>query len=183
MSITIRALRLPEDGPSLDRLDAGFITSAVYDVTATSRGFSLVERSLQAPLQKRYLLESRDMTDANVAVVAETAGAVVGAASLRFELWNRRAVVEHLYVDRPARGQGVGGRLLRALRSRAIELGARSLFVETQNVNVPAVRFYERNGFTLVGLDIAMYDPEKFPGEIALFFEHRLDSETIKSAP
>ncbi len=85
---------------------------------------------------------------------------------MRFEEWNRRAVIAHLYIDARARGQGIGTRLVQELRALAIEHGARQLFVETQNVNFPAVRFYERNGFTLVGLDTSLYEDAS---EMALF--------------
>ena len=53
--------------------------------------------------------------------------------------------------------------------------GARCLWVETQNVNYPAIQFYRQVGFQLCGLDESLYDPEG-PGrnEIALFFAREL---------
>jgi ribosomal protein S18 acetylase RimI-like enzyme len=65
-------------------------------------------------------------------------------------------------------------RLLDALDERARTSGARRLWLETQNVNYPAIQFYYRSGFRLCGLDDTLYDPESDPtigpDEVALFF-------------
>lgn len=80
----------------------------------------------------------------------------------------------HLYVSAPVRGRGLGAALLDALVQRARSAGARCLWVETQNVNYPAVQFYVANGFSLCGLDQSFYDPIEHPGEIALFLARTL---------
>ena len=159
----------------LERLDTSFVTDAIYRVIRESRGFSLVERSIDPPLRKSYSVSWHELEAASAAIVAVSGAAIVGVASLSYERWNRRAVATHLYVDAAARGQGVGSRLLHELQSRANALGARSLFVETQNVNLPAIRFYERRGFALVGLDTSLYDPMDTPDESALYLVLPLD--------
>ena len=111
-----------------------------------------------------------DLATSNAAIVAERKGALIGVAALKYVAWNRRAVISHLYVDRAERGQGVGTALMRELRARSRVLHARCLWVETQNVNARAVRFYERCGFVLSGLDTSLYDPRDVVGETALFF-------------
>jgi GNAT superfamily N-acetyltransferase len=85
--------------------------------------------------------------------------------------------VSHRYVERAERGHGVGTGLLRELRDRARALHARHLWVETQNVNAPAIRFYERCGWTLSGLDTSLYDPRDIMGETALFFTSPIADE------
>ena len=176
-SIAIRALNLPDDLAELERLDIGFVTHAIYDVMRDSRGFSLVESTIKPPLRKKYSVDWRAIEAASAAIVAEIDGTIAGVASLNYEGWNRRAVVSHLYVDAAARRRGIGSRLLQELRMRANVFGARSLFVETQNVNLPAIRFYERNGFTLVGLDISLYVARDAPGETALYFATPLEAK------
>lgn len=64
----------------------------------------------------------------------------------------------------------MGSALLRRLGEQARTVGARSLWLETQNVNLLAVRFYLSRGFRLCGLDETLYDPERLPGECALYF-------------
>jgi ribosomal protein S18 acetylase RimI-like enzyme len=96
---------------------------------------------------------------------------VVGLVAVRYTPWNRRAEVEHLYVTRSARGRGVGRTLMQAACAEARRAGARYVFVETQTLNYPAIRFYERLGFTWCGLDVTLYDPVGvLAGETAVYF-------------
>lgn len=96
---------------------------------------------------------------------------MVGFAATQYTGWNRRAVIWHLYVALDDRGRGVGTRLLSSVEAFARDAGARCLWLETQNVNHAAVRFYLRAGFTLCGLDMSLYDPQGPAGkEVALFF-------------
>ena len=61
-----------------------------------------------------------------------------------------------------------------AVVRRARLTPARCLWLETQDVNGPAIGFYLRQGFTLCGFDDTLYDPAVNPGETALFFSHPL---------
>lgn len=122
----------------------------------------------RAPLTKSYAVPETDPGDG--VFVAEVDGAIVGFAQIEPPTWNGRAAISHLYVSPPHRGRGVGRALLDALAERARRKGARCLFVETQNVNYPAVQFYLAAGFYLCGLDESFYDPVELPGEFALFF-------------
>jgi ribosomal protein S18 acetylase RimI-like enzyme len=59
---------------------------------------------------------------------------------------------------------------MRSVVAYARHAGARCVWLETRNVNYPAVRFYRRPGFRRCGLDERLYD-RATPGreEIALF--------------
>ena len=65
-------------------------------------------------------------------------------------LWDVRVDPDH-------RRRGVGERLFEAAVAWARERGCRRLIVETQNVNVPACRFYARQGCELAGIDRNAY--------------------------
>jgi ribosomal protein S18 acetylase RimI-like enzyme len=55
-------------------------------------------------------------------------------------------------------------------------MGARCLWLETQNINYPAVRFYLHLGFQWCGLDRSLYEPgDPAASETALFFAYELD--------
>jgi ribosomal protein S18 acetylase RimI-like enzyme len=111
-------------------------------------------------------------------LVAEDNEELAGFGEVVFEPWNRRAIIAHLYVSPSSRGLGIGSALLEALDRRARISGARCLWLETQNVNYPAIQFYRRSGFRLCGLDDTLYDPERDPttglDEVALFFTRPL---------
>jgi ribosomal protein S18 acetylase RimI-like enzyme len=59
------------------------------------------------------------------------------------------AVLWDLRVHPDYRGHGVGGELFRHAAGWARQRGCRHLIIETQNVNVAACRFYERQGCRL----------------------------------
>jgi GNAT superfamily N-acetyltransferase len=82
------------------------------------------------------------------------------------------AVLWDIRVAPAVRGQGVGSALFRAAETWATARGCRQLKVETQNINVPACRFYARQGCVLEAVHRGAY-PE-FPGEIQLLWHKDL---------
>jgi ribosomal protein S18 acetylase RimI-like enzyme len=168
--IRCRPLELPVDRDRVARMNTTITFESIWLVDAHPTGFALSLRSLASPRDKHYQVAADELAGATCALVAESNDVVAGVASLDFHPWNRRAVLSHLYVDRDARCIGIGTTLLAELEQRARGLGARHMWVETQNINTVAVAFYQRCGFTLCGLDVAMYDPELVRDEAALFF-------------
>ncbi len=71
-----------------------------------------------------------------------------------------------------SRGRGVGSALLRAAEDAAIRRGAVALRVETQQINVPACRFYARAGFRLERAVRGAY--RDLPAEIQLLWRKAL---------
>lgn len=62
-----------------------------------------------------------------------------------------------LRVAPTARRSGVGTALLAAVEERCRQSGLHDLKVETQDINVPACRFYARHGFRLRSIDRLAY--------------------------
>ncbi|MFE0013606.1 GNAT family N-acetyltransferase [Mesorhizobium sp. NPDC059054] len=85
--------------------------------------------------------------------------------------WNGYGLLDHFGVDRQHRAGGIGNRLFEQAKSWAREQGLPGLSLETQNNNLTACRFYERQGFQLGGIDRFFYRG-LHPGtrEIALFW-------------
>ena len=59
---------------------------------------------------------------------------------------------EIVTLDSLAEGRGIGTALIKALRDRAVDLGCNQLWVITTNDNLPALRFYQKQGFRLTAL-------------------------------
>ncbi len=166
----------------LEALDAGRIDALVplgtsftsdrsYRVTRTPSGFELTEEQLTRPLRKRYDLiaalgSGRSPWDA--VALAWTGGNVVGMAATTFEAWNRRQVLNELHVAPETRRRGLGRRLLQEVHRCARGNAAREIWVETQNVNAPAIAAYLRLGFHLTGVDVSRYAPPH-DDEVAIF--------------
>jgi GNAT superfamily N-acetyltransferase len=82
------------------------------------------------------------------------------------------ALLWDIRVAPSSRGRGVGRALLAAAEAWAQSRDARWLEVETQNINAPACRFYERNGFVLRAVDPFAYPT--LPSETQLLWYKRL---------
>ncbi len=170
----LRPFRYPEDAALLIGLDTAFTTERIYRLVQNDFSLELVDEAVQPPLQKCYPLDPSNPEEREVwdyAVLAENAGKLVGFAAAQYVAWNRRVVLWHLYVAPQYRHQGVGTQLLEAVGTYAREVDARCVWLETQNINYPAIQLYLRAGFTFCGVDTTLYDPADVPqNEVALFF-------------
>lgn len=167
-------------------VDTAFQVTSVLDPTLPEGGLGgihLVERALRKPYTKDYDVENppaawpaRFDMSAWGCLVARQDDARVGGALVAFdtqglEMLEGRtdlAVLWDLRVEPKARGRGVGTALFRAASRWAVQRRCTVLKVETQNVNVPACRFYARQGCTLGGIHRFAY-PE-LPEEIQLLW-------------
>jgi ribosomal protein S18 acetylase RimI-like enzyme len=98
---------------------------------------------------------------------------LVGAAIAEPRPWNQSLWVWELHVHADYRGQGIGRRLMEELADQAQLAGLHVIVAETQNTNVPAIRFYRSVGFELEGLDLSLYPPEI--EEVAFFMKRYLN--------
>ncbi|MBN2502830.1 MAG: GNAT family N-acetyltransferase, partial [Anaerolineales bacterium] len=97
-------------------------------------------------------------------------GELVGLALTEKRAWNETLWLWEFHVAEVQRGQGIGRRLMEALEQRARAAGLRMLALETQNTNIPAIRFYRALGFEIEGIDLSLYSNEDVEsGEVALF--------------
>jgi phage shock protein A len=129
----------------IDMLDSALRASEA-DI-AKLQGKLREARSRQQAIQTRI-----DSANQRARLREMIAGPKVEDAFSRFEVLERRAdlaVLWDLRVAPALRGRGVGAALFRAAEAWALARGASWLKIETQNVNVPACRFYARRGCTL----------------------------------
>jgi GNAT superfamily N-acetyltransferase len=166
---TIRSFNWPADAVQLAALDTSFVTRRRYQLTRLDLGFSLQPSALPSVFEKRYPLDAGRLVKSRASFVAEGPEGLVGVLALSYSEWNRRAVIDHLYVDRLARRGGVGTQLLQAARRVAQTWDARELWAETQNVNPEGIEFYRSRGFELCGVDTSFYDPLETREEVAVF--------------
>jgi GNAT superfamily N-acetyltransferase len=102
---------------------------------------------------------------------ARVGGAAVALGTSNVELLEGRkdlAVLWDLRVAGEARRHGVGTALVRAASAWALGRGCTDLKVETQNVNVPACRFYAAQGFELRAINRLAY--RTLPDEVQLLW-------------
>jgi GNAT superfamily N-acetyltransferase len=144
------------------------------EVRGGLEGLRLREQPVASPYTKDYDLlpdggpqrwpEQFDISNWGI-FLALDGGRAVGGAAVAWDtpavhmLQGRMdvAVLWDLRVAPGARRRGVGTALFRRAAAWARERGCTRLRVETQNVNVPACRFYAREGCTLATLDRHAY--------------------------
>jgi len=169
------------------RIPISFEVRSVLDVAGADEGggFVLTERRLAVPYVKDYdairgegptrWTRRFDLSSWGF-LSARADGRRVGAAVIAFDtpgvtmLEGRRdlAVLWDLRVAPEARGHGVGAALFRAVEAWARARGCTQLKIETQNINVPACRFYAARGCVLGAIDRSAYPG--LPDEIQLLW-------------
>ena len=168
------------------RIPIRFMVERILDIRQgdSSIGFALTEQVLDCPYLKDY-----DAMDGGpekwperfdlskwVFLAAHNGGQRVGGSALALDTPGVRmlegrtdlAVLWDLRVSTEIRGQGVGSALFRAAEREAIEKGCTELKVETQNINVPACRFYEAQGCVLRAIDRCAYP--QLPNEVQMLW-------------
>lgn len=87
-------------------------------------------------------------------------GGHVGWIELGYDSWNNRMRLWEFLVKEEFRRRGIGKLLMDHAVRIAKEKGARMLVLETQTCDTPAINFYLKYGFELVGFDAAAYSNE-----------------------
>jgi len=169
----IREIYWQTDGEHLSNFDASFSTEYIYHVVINGMSVEIIEAKLDIPFQKIYQLDcvKNDVEASDYSVVAEIEGLIAGFATVKYEAWNKRAVLTGIYVAPESKGKGVGRALIDSVVNYAQTTSARCLWLETQNINYPAIRFYIKMGFRFCGFDKSLYNPvEVSPDETAFYF-------------
>jgi L-amino acid N-acyltransferase YncA len=112
-----------------------------------------LETTPRTPDERRAWLQGR--SPRHPVLIAERDGSIVGWVSLN--PFNPRSCYDHvgdlsLYVERAARGSGVGRRLLEALIGQARGLGYHKLVLSAFPYNAAGCALYARCGFRTVGI-------------------------------
>jgi len=76
---------------------------------------------------------------------------LTGLIRLRGIKMAHRATIVMVYLRQSLRGTGLASGLLSAAASHARDIGIRQLELNVRAENIPAIRFYEREGFIEVG--------------------------------
>ena len=139
-------------------LDTSFTTDMVFDVEVASNSFKLVPHVLETPLKKGYELDI-DSTEKewDRILLARQGDELLGYLAYSYKNWNKRLCIWHFYVDPKHRKKGVGVSLIDHLKRTGKIIGTSLIWVETNNVNYPAIQMYQKLGFNLCGLDTSLY--------------------------
>lgn len=178
-----------------------FEVKSVFDVLVretAQKEFELIERQVGIPYIKDYdaiagehpidwtkrfdlsnwgffsaSMDGRNVGGAAVAFNTSGVELLKARANIAALLWDIRVVPD-------GRGKGIGSALFNAASEWAQARGCRELWIETQNTNVPACNFYQRQGCVLVAVNTSAY-PE-LPEETQLLWKKSLSIDDIRSS-
>lgn len=171
---------------------AGYTTTEIYRVTREASpervALELRLERLPEPREFRFPYDAGElagyagMTPGEYCLGAWDGALLVGVALAEPQAWNRTLWVWEFHVAEGYRGRGIGRGLMAELAGRAAHTGLRAVVCETQNTNVPAIRFYRAVGFEVDGIDISYYTNEDMEpagtgdrGTVAVFMKLRLE--------
>ena len=174
--------------PEYGRIPISFEVRSVFDVQLLAgglKGIRLSERLVAPPWVKDYDglkgegptrwanqwdISKWGVLSAFVNSVRQ-GGCVIARDTPGIHKLEGRADIAALWDIRVApqrRGKGIGSSLIEEALAWSRRHHCRMLKVETQNINVPACRFYAKHGFTLAALNRYAY--AEFPDEIELIW-------------
>ena len=161
----VRIVELFKEKLPFSKLKFRYFTKEHYEVTVLRKKdgwkIKLVLEALPKPIEKRFeggLFQ--DFVDEPRVFAAELKGNQVGWMELGFQEWNNRMRIWELLVKEGFRRKGIGALLVDYAVKLSKKRRVRMLVVETQSCNVPAINFYLKNGFELIGFDAAAYSNE-----------------------
>jgi len=162
-----RSVRIVEikKGSSLPKLKYHYVSNGYYDVSIIRNPASWVTKLTLKHFEKPFVkvFEEKffeEHVEEPRVFAVEKGVKRVGWLELGYERWNNRMRVWEFSVAEAFRRKGIGTLLMRHAVKVAKERGARMLVLETQSCNVPAVNFYLKFGFELIGFDVAAYSNE-----------------------
>lgn len=155
--INIRKIGCQEAGPWVAPLAA--LSSRLWSETFTGLSYytpEIVKGYVDVAFTEA-MIEAELFDEKNLFLLVEVDGVLVGYAKL--EMRKPVAVIQsekpiylsRLYLDRRCHGTGLAKKVLDRISEEARALGFLSLWLSVYELNVPAVKFYKKQGFQKVG--------------------------------
>jgi len=161
----VQIVELLKGDASLPKLEYRYMISSYLDLSIRREGESwkieLSLKPLEKTLEKKFESELfREYVEEPRVFAAELDGEQVAWIELGYHQWNNRVRVWEFLVKEEFRNRGIGTLLIKHAVKLCKGKRARMLVLETQSCNVPAINFYLKHGFDLIGFDTAAYSNE-----------------------
>lgn len=183
--IEIRSLK-EFDSVRFQEFSAGYSSTAVYEVSKDEDdsqitiSLNLIE--LHTPYEKKWKF-SKEMESHYCRVIEHglslgvyDGDKLVGIAIVEKQEWNRTLWIWEFHIDPNYHMRGLGKQLMDQLETIGRKAGCRVMVCETQNTNVPAIRFYRKVGFEVGAIDLSYYTNKDMTDfEVAVFMKRFID--------
>jgi len=145
----------------------GYKTSKIFQVQMiqndASLSFDIVEKQLDEAYIKTWKPASdnlsyfQEIIDQGHSFGVYKSNKLIGFALLSFYAWNNSMWIENIRISEAYHGMGIGQTVIDHIIQYGKNKKARILGLETQSTNYPAIKFYEKCGFDVSGIDFARY--------------------------
>ncbi len=167
------------------RVVSGYVSHEKYAVSYSDSGNEIVFRLKRMPLEMPYhkqfepldasdIAEHKRVIQKGFSFGAYVEDELIGLALALPQEWNNTLWLQEFHIAENHQGNGVGRALMQTVIEKAKLEKFRLIYLETQNTNVPAIRFYRQMGFAIERVDLSFHSNEDYPdGEIALFMKYK----------
>lgn len=170
----IKKLEKLTSNPTLNWGFNGYETDKIFSVSTIEIGnsFEFTIREKNQFYKKVWETNSEDIDHLNEIIEqGNSFGAfenheLVGWAICDFRKWNNCLFIENILIHEEFRGQNIGKLFIKNINRKARELQCRMVELEVQNTNYPAIKFYQKVGFSISGINTKLYNNST---ETALF--------------
>lgn len=170
----IKKLEKLTSNPTLNWGFNGYETDKIFSISTIGIGnsFEFNIREKNQFYKKVWETSSEDINDLNEIIEqGNSFGAFennepVGWAICDFRTWNNSLFIENILVHEEFRGHNIGKLFIKNINRKARELQCRMVELEVQNTNYPAIKFYQKAGFSISGINTKLYNNST---ETALF--------------
>ena len=155
-------IEITEESYGQKLLSYGYVTKNYYDflISKNSEGWDFKLQLKEFGKEQHLNSQSTLFKSAveNPAVFqCLNGGEEAGIFQTGYQRWNKRVRIWDILVEDKFRGQGIGSKIMSKIVEDAKKLNARMVVLETQSCNVPAINFYQKHGFELIGFDTHHY--------------------------
>lgn len=148
----------------------GFKTDKVISVEKSKEANSMIIKLNDLELEKEYVKEWKSdfdsvsffqsIIDERCSFGAFKDDILIGILLSSYHRWNNSLWIENIRVSEEFKGKGLGKKLIARLIEFAKSKNVRLLGLEVQSSNYPAIKFYEKCGLEISGVDFDRY-PQK----------------------
>ena len=167
-------------------LASGYESPAKYHIRKIeTEGEIIISMSLEhleKPYLKRWIPDQEeDSRYAEIIGKGYSAGAydedrLIGIAIAEKQDWNRTFLIWEFHIDSEYRRRGIGRQFMEHMAKIGQGANCRVMVCETQNTNVPAIRFYQNVGFEVGGIDLSYYtNSDMVDFEVAVFMKRFIE--------
>ncbi len=141
------------------KFKAQYRTNGYYDICSFDDAFTFkyvpFKESIEKSFEDTFFGE---WLENPIAYGAFENNELIGYVEGSIESWNNRFRISNICIfDKTKRNLGIGTKLINIMLEVANSFKARMVVLETQSCNEPAIAFYKKHGFEIIGFDLYSY--------------------------